>query len=325
MPDLTSESGTVTSPRLGRWIVLLLVLTAGVNLLLVLLGGGVGKLLATVEGLPLGFWPLAIAILLAAYLISFSRWQWYLSRLGQAPPLLASLRIFLAGYALIASPGRAGEGVRSLILHRDYGLSRRATLGAMLCERICDLSSALLIFGLGWIARGGSVLPLLAVLVTSIALPQLAAPLLHRLRRWLKPGSKRDRTVEHLALLLDSARQLLKPLPLLVGIGLSLLMWSVEGALLQLLFRSLGAAIDGLGATVIRAAIGLGGILTLLPGGVGGAEATGLLLARSYGASMEQAIAATLIIRALTLWFPIGLGCLALGHLQLSVDRSPRQ
>jgi uncharacterized membrane protein YbhN (UPF0104 family) len=315
----------MTSPRLGRWILVLLLLTAGVNLLLVLLGGGAGKLLLTLEGLPLGFWPLAIAILLGAYGVSFSRWQWYLSRLGAAPPLLPSLRIFLAGYALIASPGRAGEGVRSLILHRDYGVSRRATLGAMLCERICDLASALLIFGLGWTARGGSVLPLLAVLVASIGLPQLAAPWLHRLRRWLKPGSKRDRTVEHLALLLDSARQLLRPLPLLVGIGLSLLMWSVEGALLQMLFRSLGAGIDGLGATVIRAAIGLGGILTLLPGGVGGAEATGLLLARGYGASMEQAIAATLIIRTLTLWFPIGLGCLALGHLQLLADRSPRQ
>jgi uncharacterized protein (TIRG00374 family) len=74
----------------------------------------------------------------------------------------------------------------------------------------------------------------------------------------------------------------------------------------------MGIALHPLLASSLYAAAMVGGAVSMLPAGLGGTEAllTGSLVL--YGAPLALALAATVLIRILTLWLAVGLGALAL-------------
>jgi uncharacterized membrane protein YbhN (UPF0104 family) len=74
---------------------------------------------------------------------------------------------------------------------------------------------------------------------------------------------------------------------------------------------------------VIRTATGLGGVVSLLPAGLGTSEATAIGLAMLYGAGRSQALAATLVLRLCTLALPCLLGVVALMR-QPDLSRRPQ-
>jgi len=49
-----------------------------------------------------------------------------------------------------------------------------------------------------------------------------------------------------------------------------------------------------------------------MPGGIGGAEATLVSLSILYGAGQTEAVAATFLIRFITLWFGVCLGIMSM-------------
>jgi uncharacterized membrane protein YbhN (UPF0104 family) len=63
---------------------------------------------------------------------------------------------------------------------------------------------------------------------------------------------------------------------------------------------------------VIRTATGLGGVISLLPAGLGTSEATAIGLAMAFGASRPSALAATLMLRFSTLAVPCLIGVITL-------------
>lgn len=264
--------------------------------------------------IPIAFYPISALILCCGYGIAFWRWHVYLQVLDHWLPVRSSLRIFLGSLALIASPGRAGESIKALWLRQQFGVSAARSLAGLFCERLCDLLAALLLVALGFSARLGAgfwwaCLGLAIVLFLLLSQPE-------RLEAWaarFRKRSRRRRGLERLAHLLHSARRLLQPRFLAGGLLVSLAIWSLEGLVLYGCFQVLQATTISLATAIfIRAAFGLGGVLTLLPGGLGGAEAASISLALLYGANRDQAIAATVLIRLLTLWFPIAIGWVAL-------------
>jgi len=107
-------------------------------------------------------------------------------------------------------------------------------------------------------------------------------------------------------------RQLMKPWPLLVGTLLACGCWMLEAAALQGVYAALGTPLSLQQTAVIRTATGLGGVLSLLPAGLGTSEATAIGLAMAYGAGRADALAATLMLRFATLAVPCLLGVVVL-------------
>jgi len=93
---------------------------------------------------------------------------------------------------------------------------------------------------------------------------------------------------------------------------LACLCWLVEAAMLQGLYSAMGSNIDLGQAAVIRTATSLGGVLSLLPAGLGTSEAMAIGLAVLYGAGRPQALAATLMLRIATLAVPCLIGMVTL-------------
>lgn len=301
-----------------RW---LLALIAALLLYLILglcLGlQGVGSRLASLDG---WWWPLALIVVSAGHGLLLLRWQLYLATLGSPLSLREGARIYGAGLSLIAAPGRSGEALRGLWLRRRHGFPLAVGVGITLAERLTDLAAALLLlcWGVGpqWLPSA-----LLAGLVIALVAWLLSHPrTLRRLEQRLEhlPLSRPWRGLTHLlreALAsLAQLRTLLRPWPVLCGIVLAGLCWLLEAWLLMGLLQSLQAAISLQQATVIRTAMALGGVLSILPAGLGTSEATAIGLAIGFGIDQPAVLAATLVLRLATVAYPALLGSLILSR-----------
>ena len=113
--------------------------------------------------------------------------------------------------------------------------------------------------------------------------------------------------------LFDSCQQLLRARHLVLGLGLALGAWSCEAWALHLILRPDHPELVWTDSFFAFGAATLLGVLSMLPGGLGGFEATMVLLLGSFGVGRSDALAATVLIRIATLWFATGVGAVFLG------------
>lgn len=265
-------------------------------------------------------WLTLLGLSLVNYGLRFLRWHGYLSALGSHVRGWYHLKVYLAGFAFTVSPGKAGEAVRSVYL-RAEGVPWSQSLATLTLERLLDLAAMVMLAGLAigvfadyaWAAS-------LLVLAVGGGLFVATRPGVIRAALARLPANRRDGKVTRgIAAILQDSGRLLAPPPLLAGLLLGLLAWGAEALGFWLLLDWLGAAVDPLPAMGIYAVSMLAGAASLLPGGVGGAEAAMVALIMAGGAELGTAVLATVICRAATLWFAVALG---LGALMLIARRS---
>jgi glycosyltransferase 2 family protein len=255
-----------------------------------------------------------LGLSLTNYLLRFFRWHGYLIKLGGAMFLLHDLRIYIGGFALTTTPGKAGELVRTIWL-RPYGITANQSMAAFFAERILDFvavlilsSFSLMLYPQGrWIFIGG--LALATAAMSALYLPTIPRFVSRQVSGRSKvAGVFAGRVAEILA----RTRECLSPTSLVLGLIIGMIAWSAECWAFFLLLRALGHPIPILVAASIYSFSILAGAISFLPGGLGGSEATMILLLRLVGVPLSFAVSATLLIRATTLWFAVCLGLLAL-------------
>ncbi|HEX2252416.1 MAG TPA: lysylphosphatidylglycerol synthase transmembrane domain-containing protein [Thermoanaerobaculia bacterium] len=270
-------------------------------------------------------WLLApvLALSLVNYALRWVRWELYLRRLGSRLPVAVSVAILLAGFVLSITPGKAGELGKAWLVRECGGGPALRVVPAVLAERVTDLLGVVLLTALGalalpgggWIAAAGvaAVAAAVALVAWSAAARRLFA-LLARLPR-LAPR------VHHLEALYADLRRLLTAGPLAAGLALATVAWGAEGVGFLLVVRDYAPAAGLLRAVFDYSASTLAGALSMLPGGLLAAEGSLAALLGTQGLDPAAAASATLIIRAATLWFAVGLGLLALPWLLRVVRR----
>lgn len=264
----------------------------------------------------------ALSLSLVNYALRFKRWQSFLNVLGHGDiPWFKNLRIYLAGFALTTTPGKAGEAFRSVFL-KDYDVSYRKSFGAFLAERLSDLISVVVLSAGGlWFYPSARPVVIITGIIIAICIYALQN------NSWLKWSerilkkilpSRLSHMAEFFIETILAFRSCFKTSVLLYGVLLGVLAWAVEGIafyyMLQLLHME---QITLFTALFIYAFSLLIGAVTLLPGGLGGAEVTMLQLLILNGAPASSAVAVTIVIRLTTLWFSVLLGLLAMPKLKL--------
>lgn len=264
---------------------------------------------------------LGVAAMLALsalnYGFRFLRWQMYLSCLGRPVPWRPSLVIYLAGFALTTTPGKAGEAMRGVFL-KPHGVGYGASMAAFFSERLSDLLAIVLLATLG-LSRYPQAWPLL-VLGAGAVVGLLALLGRSGWLEWLGDASRARtgrlaRLMQALSRLLVAARLCHTPRVLLIATVASLAAWGAEACAFYFMLDWLALRVDPAFAVFVYAAAMLAGALSFLPGGLGGAEATMVSLLLWSGQPQSAAVAATVLIRLTTLWFAVGLGLFALGML----------
>lgn len=303
---------------------LLFSIVAGVALygLIAAASGDVGKVSESLLRFPGRL--LAAGAFLASlnYAFRFIRWQYYLKLLSIPVPALSSLLIFLSGFALTVTPGKVGEVLKSYLLKQAYGVPIVRTAPIVIVERVTDLLALLVLAVLGvlswmaprdrWIVALG--FGLCAAMVLALSWRRLGHLLIDLVVR-LPPARVFGRLAPKLRMFYDTTALLSRPGPLLYCTLLAIFSWSCECVAFYVIlggFRGVEASL--LLCTFIYAMMTVAGALAFMPGGLGVTEGgMAMLVVRlARGASASVAVAATLIIRVLTLWFAVLLGLAAL-------------
>ena len=254
----------------------------------------------------------ALSLSLCNYGLRFCRWQAYLRALDHPVPWWPSLGIYIAGFALTTTPGKAGEALRGVLLKRR-GVPYPASLAAFVSERLSDLLAIILLTLVG-LAAFPRLQPLIAVGTAGVLAAFLMLSrrsLLERLHR----TSGRTRLaflIRQVSQVLLQARRCHAPGLLAAATGLSLLAWAAEAWAFHLILRWMGLDAPLAFAVFVYAISMLAGALSFLPGGLGGAEIVMVSLLAWKGMGSADAIAATVLIRLSTLWFAVAIGVAAL-------------
>lgn len=270
-------------------------------------------------------WAIIFGLSLLNYLLRFLRWHGYMRWLGHRLPLPRHALIYLSGFGLTTTPGKAGEGVRAIYLARR-GIPYAHTVAALFAERLLDLLSIILLSLLAiasftdyavWLA-----VPL-AVIVALITLMHRRALLKAAQNRLAEPRTWMARALAVLVHAWERAFVLLSWRPLLGGLLLGCLSWGSEGLGVYVIAGRLGLAVPLLLAIGVYATGMLIGALSFVPGGLGSTEAAMTLLLKLSGIAGGAALSVTLIARIATLWFAVALGLCCLAGLELEYRLRP--
>lgn len=248
------------------------------------------------------------------YGLRFLRWHYYIRRLGSGIAIHHNLRIYLGGFALTMTPGKAGEMARSLWL-RPFGVPVAASVAAFLAERMQDFLAIVLLSSLGAsMYRGGQWLLLFSL---AFVLFSMLIIYVHAIsRRALQLMALRSGSIRSLGLriaqVLDFTRDCLTARRFILGLVIGIGAWTAEAYAFALLLQALGQPLPLTTAIAIYALSMLAGAVSFMPGGLGGSEATMIVLLTLCKVPVASAVSATLLIRVTTLWFAVLLGILAL-------------
>ena len=271
----------------------------------------------------LGRWSLGtilgvLGLSLLGYFIRTARWAVYLHRLEIEVPPLESTHIFFAGLVGSITPGKVGEVIKSVLMESRHGIPVARSAPIVLAERVGDLLALILLATAGVISTGYG----LEVVLAGAALSALivGAALWPALGRWaIKVASAvpgLGRFTPRLEQARSATQELFGTATLFWGVALSLLAWGCEAVGTWWLIASLpGAEATLAEATFVFAIATVAGALTFLPGGLLATE--GSMVALLHGVlkitpDLTSASAITLMVRAVTLWFGVALGGLAL-------------
>lgn len=247
------------------------------------------------------------------------RWHWFTRRLGFDISVGDSAVYYIAGFSMGVTPGRMGELIRLWMLRRDHGISYHRALPLLIADRVNDLLViVVLALCAGLMIDAASmayvVLALLLIIGANLVLrhPRFLLATVDALyaatRRWRRLFAATRRT-------LRNGREMFSAASASLASAFSIVAWFAECLAFFLLLSALDAGISLETATFVYTFATLLGALSFLPGGLGGFEATAVILLNARGVDFGTAVFATSVIRLTTLWFSVALGSFLLTHV----------
>ena len=287
----------------------LIVGVGGIAALLVLVD--TGSLASALEAFDLRLLPVLLALATADYTLRFLRWRLLVAEVtGSQPPLVADIAIFLAANTLLLTPARAGDFSRSFWARDLFAIPISRTAPVPLLERVVDVAVMAVLAAAGALAFGAAQWSIAALLAATLLLLAVRG-----LTIVLPVSAWRDRLVTsrpRLATFIDTLQGLWRPRPLAIAATLGGVAWVIECVMFFVVLAGLGLEATPpllAEATFIYPTATLAGSLSLLPGGLGIAEAgTAALTLSLIPADASTALAAALLIRLAIVGFGVVTG-----------------
>ena len=263
---------------------------------------------------------LALLALAGGFFTRIVRWWWMLRALEPELPLRSCTRPFLLSLAINNTvPLRAGDVVRAFGFRTALRSPPLRVVGTLVVERILDLFVLLALFFAGLLGVAAGAVPpafvstgvllgmacLGGILVLVFAPERLHAILRAVLRsRRLARQSWAERAGALLQQLFDGLSILQSPGRAAQLLGLSLVAWTLEGAMFASVAWALHTEASPLGPWFALATGTLATLLPSSPGYVGTFDYFAMLGLVAYGASRTAAAAFALLVH-LILWLPV--------------------
>ena len=263
----------------------------------------------------------------------FLKWEIYLEALDVPHiPRKTGIPIFLAGFSMSVTPGKVGEIIKAFLVRKETNAPIERVTGAVVAERGTDALAMLVLAIIGATQFSyGRIFVVLLIVAAAIILLVVRRPgaVAYMIRTMAKLPFA-DRFIHLAESFFEAMTHLLSPRLLIQGTALGVLSWTGECIAFYLVLLGLGLSGSWsllMIAVFVLAVSSLAGGISMLPGGLGVADATvaGMLLVLVKSPDMTEtlAITATLLIRFATLWFAVLLGALMLLVLRRRKGSSP--
>jgi uncharacterized protein (TIRG00374 family) len=312
---------------LGKLIAMVLI--AMVVYLILLYIGQWNEVINTIAGIEWWVLPAMMALSFLNYIIRYFKWNYYLHRIGVHFSHADSFSIFLAGFTLTVSPGKIGEAIKGYFCYDVDGTPVAKTAPVVVSERVTDLMAMVILAAFSFLfifSQGNEILLVLAVggLVILGAFVVTHKAFYNRFLKRMTSFGPLKQFQDSCDVIEDTMVMTLSPKPMFLGVLISIPGWFMECLELWLLLSvithaplpSLTASSLALlvQATFIHAsASALGAVFIIVPAGIGAYEFYAKQVMTSFGIADALAVAGTLLIRFVTLWFSVVVGFVALG------------
>jgi len=259
--------------------------------------------------------PILMGFTLINYTLRFVKWHFYLNQIGLKDfPVLRSLRLFVAGFPLAMTPGKAGEVLKGVWLKEMAGVPVSRGVSVIVAERISDGLAVLLLSTFGVIAypQYAYAFVLVLILLVGVIIISQIKPIAYWFLNLTRKMPFIKRFSHHLYEFYEGSFIVFRPGATFLAVGLGTISWFFEGVGFYFLLINLGLPANQetfANAVFILAFSTVIAAVSTLPGGLGAAEASiAGMLTLLVGMNPTNATFATLIIRLATLWFGIALG-----------------
>jgi glycosyltransferase 2 family protein len=267
---------------------------------------------------------LALAVVILDLLVRALRWQVLVD--GTRPPTPPRLRLIFAylniGFlANLLLPARLGDVARAYLAGTSFGVSRLAVLGTVVVERVADgtlmvalaIGATLIVAGVAQIqslALYGFGLALLGGLMIVAGWLLLSRTRVGRTR----VGAWVHELLVRLAGGMAALRQPRAAAAVIIG---TLAAAATATVVAWLAARSVGIELAPIEAVLLLSGIALSLAVPAAPAGLGAFELVGVVILTALGYPADNAFAAILVLRAVTLLPPVSLGLVAVWVLHL--------
>ena len=269
--------------------------------------GDYEKVLTVISSFHLEYIPVLLVLAFTNYLLRAFKWHYFFKVLRLDISFKENLWVFLSGLLMAVTPGKVGEVWKSWLIRDLRGYDLHRTVPIVFMDRITDVVAMLTLASLGVFVFRVSILSF--SLVVAILLSMLMV--LRSKTIMLKIFGISER-FENLREAYLSSLDLLGLKPFILTVLISLVAWFMECLAFYLTFRGLSVEAGLFESTFIYAVSSIAGALTMLPGGLGVTEVSLAGLSSHLMMLNESTtVAATLIIRTVTLWFAVGVGAVS--------------
>ena len=264
---------------------------------------------ASLSHVTVGTYIILAILSLSNYFLRFVRWYIFIHPMNENISKLRHCLIYISGFALTTTPGKAGETIRSVYL-AGLDIKYAKSIGVFFSERLLDVLAVLclsiILFSFSF--PGYFIWILSSIILVFTILIFFRSQLLSNfIDKMIKHQSK--------SAIIDfqnTIRTLLDNKSLLKVMPLSVLAWGFQSYGLFIIVNALG--FEGniwLIMGIYNISI-LAGAISFIPGGIGATEATISVLLVNIGMDLPLAIIASIIVRGMTLWFAVGLGLISM-------------
>jgi len=265
---------------------------------------------------------LALALYTIEYLLRSKRWAILMKPIQLIGAFQLYWVLMIGFFANNVLPLRMGELVRAHICGMKLKISRTASIGTILLERLCDTLSFLTTFLIAslffpfppymkkgaWLL-GGTCLLVIALLLLIHRREDLFRSLLDKSPL---PATWKIKIQHHTTHFIHSISGISRPLLVLEAMTFSMMIWTLEGTFLYLMARAFAVDLKYAEAFFLLFALGLSVTLPQAPGFVGTFELFGVTALSLLGISKNQGLPVILAIHGTQFIFIAVLGSLGL-------------
>lgn len=289
------------------WIIIIF---AVVVYLIMSIYAGLGSLLSALESFNPIFILIMLILITIAYFIRFLKWNFFLKSVDIHLNLKDNLFVFFSGLGMTITPAKVGEIWKGWLIKDINGESLSKTIPVVITDRVTDLIGLIILSLLGILYYKSGIYILIALILifvgffVAIRSKTISGKIINILENRAGKYSKDIKTMH------ATFVKMMEPKNMTLMSFLSAFAWFFECLALYFVIIGFGQSIGVILSTFVFSFASLIGAISLIPGGLGVAEATISGMLQYFGLTATISVGVAIIIRFGTLWYGAILGFL---------------